>query len=353
MPDAGWLIAAGILLGPVLGYLDRRMLASAAPYLAALTLVVILFEGGSRLNLETLFTAAPRAALLAVAGFVASVGVVALFTHGAALGRRPAARLDLVPRPAGGCILGGSSSVVIMPAMARARVPSRNRRSGQPRVGAHRHPVRGGHGGGMDLLNVGAASGHPLAALGRSFGVGAAVGIGAGLLWLVLLLRLLRGQEHGYVITLSALFVLYVLVNHAGGSGALAVLTFAVLLGNAPALARRLHVRGPVALDEDVRSVHRNIAFMTKSFFFTFIGAMLAPPWTLIIAGAAAAGLLFAVRQPVVWVAARGAAFDADARRMIGVCVPRGLAAGVLATLPSARHRRYDRPSRPSCLPVF
>lgn len=47
IPDVIWLILAGIALEPVGGLITRPLLGSIAPYFAALTLVVVLVEGGS------------------------------------------------------------------------------------------------------------------------------------------------------------------------------------------------------------------------------------------------------------------------------------------------------------------
>ncbi len=51
VPDVIWLILVGIFIGPVLGIVTRATLLGIAPYFSALTLVFVLFEGGSRLDL--------------------------------------------------------------------------------------------------------------------------------------------------------------------------------------------------------------------------------------------------------------------------------------------------------------
>ncbi len=77
VPDVIWLIVAGIVIGPVAGWLTREQLASIAPYFAALTLVVVLFEGGSRLKVSELARAAPRSGILALLTFMGAVALVA------------------------------------------------------------------------------------------------------------------------------------------------------------------------------------------------------------------------------------------------------------------------------------
>jgi cell volume regulation protein A len=83
-----------------------------------------------------------------------------------------------------------------------------------------------------------------------------------------------------------------------------------------------------------VRGFHKQMTFMVKSFFFVFIGAMLGPPWLLVLAGVVLGGVLFVARIPAVIVGTFGSLLSSDQKRLVTVSMPRGMAAGVLATLP-------------------
>ncbi|HEX9621988.1 MAG TPA: cation:proton antiporter, partial [Polyangiaceae bacterium] len=80
IPDVIWLILAGMIMGPILGWLTPDLLNGIAPYFAAVTLVVVLFEGGSTLNLSDLSRAAPRSSALALLTFGSSVVAVAMLS---------------------------------------------------------------------------------------------------------------------------------------------------------------------------------------------------------------------------------------------------------------------------------
>lgn len=334
VPDVVWLIVVGIVLGPIAGVVKQEYLQGIAPYFAAITLIVILFEGGSRLQLGELSRSAPRSALLAALTFVPSMLVIAALSMGAAA-------VGWLPGPWSwqhglliGAILGGSSSIVIMPAMARARVePALANLLGLESAFTDVLCVVGASTM-MDLMLHGAGAGSPLAALGRTFGIGLAIGAGAGVVWFLLLGRL-RDSEHAYPITLAGLLVLYVVIERAGGSAALGILAFAVILGNAHLIGTHAGLSGTLEIGRDVRGYHAQIVFIIKSFFFTFIGAMLGPPWSLVVLGVLLGGALLAARIPGVFLATLGR--DAAAHRGIAyISMPRGLAAGVLATLPAA-----------------
>lgn len=336
IPDVIWLILAGIVLGPVGGLVTRDQLGRIAPFFAALTLVVILFEGGAALRLQDLARTAPRSGLLAILTFALSAAAVALVSLLAAAvgwlpeGWTPQHGLLL------GAILGGSSSIIVMPAMARARLEPRlaNLVNLESALTDALCVV-----GTSALINIilqgasGAAA--PAAALLKSFGMALVIGAAVGLAW-ILFLRLLKAHEHAYPITLAALLLLYVVIDRAGGSAALGILTVAVILGNAGALSRALGLPDAAELDTEVRGFHRQMAFIIKSFFFVFIGAMLGPPWSLIAFGVLLGGVLLAVRVPGVLVATFRTDLDPGEKRIAVVALPRGMAAGVLATLPAA-----------------
>jgi potassium/hydrogen antiporter len=339
IPDVIWLILLGIFLGPVFGVIDTQALKDnddAIQLFASITLIIVLFEGGSRLKIGELARVAPRAALLSFTGFVVTVLSVALvswlagallldgwtFLHGIMLG----------------AIVGGSSSLIVMPSMNLAKL--------SPKVSN----LVGLESALTDALCVvvtlatitiltasGEATSSPLATLGEQFGIAIVVGSVAAWCWMPVM-RLLRGSPHAYPVTLSALIVLYVSVEQMGGSAALGILAFSIVVGNAKAIIAKVGFLSdsPVDLGDSVRDVHSNIAFIIKSLFFCFIGLMIGPPWGMVIAGVLLGVLLLAVRIPAVWLATRGAGLSRQEQKVVVVSLPRGMAAGVLATIPNA-----------------
>ena len=117
VPDVVWLIVVGVFMGPVFGLVERDLLMDIAPFFGALTLVIVLFDGGVRLRLGELMSAAPRSLLLAVSGFVGAVlAMAAVSMLFAKLGLLPKASWTWMHGLILGAIVGGASSVVIMPA---------------------------------------------------------------------------------------------------------------------------------------------------------------------------------------------------------------------------------------------
>lgn len=336
VPDVIWLILVGILLGPILHFVTREQLTNIAPYFAALTLVVVLFEGGSKLDLGDVSRAAPRSALLALVSFGLAVAAVTLLSMGARLVGVLPGTWSWTHGLLLGAILGGSSSIIIMPAMQQAKVAPRVASLvGLESAFTDAFCVVGASAL-IDILAASALPGQsPAAALLTSFAIGAGMGAVSGAAWL-LVLRFLRDSEHAYPITLSSLIVLYVAIDHAGGSAALGILAFAVIVGNAKGISAKVGLTDQRGLGRDVRGFHTQMTFIIKSFFFTFIGAMLGPPLGLIAFGILLGATMLAARVPAVHAAMVGTDFGPADRKLVMVSLPRGMAAGVLATLPAA-----------------
>lgn len=124
IPDVLWLVCAGVLAGPVLELVSPTVLQPAVPLFGAVALTIILSGGASRLRLEDVAAAGPRGLLLGLAGFVFSVASVCLWLWLAtAVG-------FITPAPflawlIAGTIVGGTSSLIIMPTTGGGKVDSR------------------------------------------------------------------------------------------------------------------------------------------------------------------------------------------------------------------------------------
>jgi len=115
LPDMLILIFLGVLFGPILGVFNPTAVKSFAPYIAALALAYILFDGGIGLNIRKVIFNSPKAVLLAVLGFVLSVlGVGALMVV--------AFNVPVLYGLLFGSIFGGSSSVAVISLAAKIKI---------------------------------------------------------------------------------------------------------------------------------------------------------------------------------------------------------------------------------------
>jgi len=160
----------------------------------------------------------------------------------------------------------------------------------------------------VDLLVVGTVSvSRPFVALGRELGVGVGVGLLAAAA-LLLVMPTLKKNPHTYTTFLAAMLVVYGATSQLDGSGAMAVLTAALLVGNASSIVPRLipgaHAEAFVT-DPRARVMHDQMSFFIKSFFFVLIGLMFPTSFRLILLGAIPVLFLLAARIPAVQLATR------------------------------------------------
>ncbi|MCR4368290.1 MAG: cation:proton antiporter [archaeon] len=162
------------------------------------------------------------------------------------------------------------------------------------------------------------------------FSIGLFVGIAVGITSIALS-RIER--EYNYMVTLAAVLMTFAVTEFLGGSGAIAVLTFGVLLGN-EALIRKTLKMGEVEAYPMVKQFQTEISFFIRTFFFVFLGIVVTLGNTanflialmLII-------LLYVIRYIVISLATANTAYSAYKNTLTAIN-PRGLATAVLATYP-------------------
>ena len=336
VPDVVWLVAAGILAGPISGLIPADLLRAGIPFFGAIALTVILSSGAFRLQLTEVAAAAPRGIFLGLSGFVFSVIAICGFLWVlTALGYlRPSPPLVWVMV---GAIVAGTSSVIIMPTMAMARVPSRVARILEVESSATDALTVVVTMVLIDLVVSGSADiSRPFITLARDLGVGVALGVIAAAL-LVPGIPSMRDRPHGYTIFLASMLALYGITDLFKGNGAMAVLVASLLIGNASSIVPRLYPGAQglkFAPSQTTAVMQDQMTFLIKSFFFFLIGLMFPTDLKQIAMATIAVLLLMAMRVPAVLLSTRSMRLGKKEFWFLCAAIPRGLAAGVLATLP-------------------
>lgn len=338
IPDILILIGIGVLLGPVTNVFPNDGLHAVAPYFGALALVMILFEGGIELDLRRTLAQFTGALRLMVVSFVLSfVAVAAWARYGAGLELAAACLL--------GAVLACTSGPIIIPLLARMRVShqARTTLSVESALSDAISVLVT-----MMLVKVFTAGVHTAGETARSFIpaviTGVVVACAAGMGWLYAN-EVFRRRPLSYMMTFAVLLLVYALVEMMHGSGAIAVLTFGLILGNEETIRGLLGVRrrrsgAPEAVIGDtLKWFHGEFSFAIRTFFFVFLG-MLVDPAVLERTAIGQGAVLFMLLVAVRWLAVRygvnhaGGSAARSERRVLLVMLPRGLASAVLATHP-------------------
>lgn len=334
IPDALELIIVGLCLGPIFGIVAPDHLGSVGPVLVTITLIVILFESGLNISLNTLVKAWSRGVALTTINFLATtiiIGTAALLLT------------DLTPLTSFmlGAILGGTSSAVVIPLIRQLTMQSES------------SAILLLESALSDVLCIIVALAFLDAYKGEAPGLGLMIGgmfasfIGAiilgfvgAILWSILLTKM-RTLQNAIFATPFFVFVIFGLAEFLGFSGYIAALAFGITIGNMSLFDSRLtRVRlfsialKPVALSETEKKIFAEIVFLLKTFFFVYVGILIqiTNSWLMYV-GLILTVLIFILRVPVVRLSISKSTPLEDVSFM-AVIVPKGLAAAALASLP-------------------
>ncbi|MBI4170251.1 MAG: cation:proton antiporter [Candidatus Aenigmarchaeota archaeon] len=323
--DVIWLILFGILIGPVLHLVDRALFVTISPFLAAVALLIILFDAGLNMDFYQLVRGAPRSMLVGILDVLFGmlvVGFIATWFFG----------FDLLLGLLLGAILGGTSSAVVVAIVSRLNI-SQNVKTLLNLESIFTDPLVIVVSIALINIIVANSSYSALQGILAAFSVGAVIGVMLGIVWLFILEKL-KGKPFDYMLTLAALLLVYVLVESAAGSGAIASLFFGIVLGNGATISRMLKIRRRTGANPMLRSFHMEVSFFIRSFFFVFLGIIVLINPTYIVYGLAIAASLIIIRLASIQIGTHGMFMSRTDKNLARVMAPRGLAAAVLAQLP-------------------
>ncbi|MBI2579046.1 MAG: cation:proton antiporter [Candidatus Aenigmarchaeota archaeon] len=328
VPDIVWLVLFGILVGPVFNLVDRSIFLFITPFLAALALLIILFDAGLNMDFYEMVRGFSRSIILAVLGVAIEAVAVGAFLY-FYLG------WPLLPSLLLGVMVGGTSSPIVVSLAGRMKI-SRNVRTVINLESIFTDPLVVVVS--IAIINIMIQSNSQYSALSgvlSAFSIGAVIGLFAGIAWLFALNKL-KGKPFDYMLTLAVLFLLYAFVESVSGSGAIAALFFGLVLGNGTAFSRMLKFEKRLGTPNLMKHFQAEISFFIRSFFFVYMGLIFYYNESIAIYGVAIALILIMVRLILVEVSSFGMALSSYEKNIMRVMVPRGLAAAVLAQLPKA-----------------
>jgi len=338
IPDVLWLVLIGIVIGPVLGLADTGLLASLLPLFSAFAIIIILFEGGLHFNIYDVIKNTPKSLLLALFSFFLSALAVAAvymvigtFAFAEGVTWFNAAVL--------GCILGGTSSLIVMPLVSKAKLKRKTEsflsiESALTDVLSIVIVIA--------LINIAVVPGpNPgqalLKGIAGSFAVAIFFGALAGLVWMYVLRffeRKARNFSHHYMLTFSFLLLLYAFIDLVQGSPALGILSFGLVLGNSREIGKILKLKREIKLEKSIVEFNSQISFFVKTFFFALIGLLFVINPASIAIGAVLALAILITRPLAVRATLSRERIPKEELNLMGWLMPRGLAAAVLAILP-------------------
>jgi cell volume regulation protein A len=332
-----YLIFLGIVVGPIMGLFNPDTIMSLAPFIAALSLDIILFDGGMKMKLHEVFAETPIATLLAIVGFIVETVIVAVFTH-YVLGFPWLYGLLF-----GTIFGGGGDAVAVISLVMRAKISKKCETVlGLESVIDDILCVVGSLVITNILITGQADSSIIFKEIASQFLLGGTIGVIFGLIWLKIL-RKIEGASYTYMVTIAVVFFSYTTSEYLGGSGALSSFLFGLVLGNESEIVNMLKWRkgNDESNEAGLKRFEDEIAFLIRSFFFVYLG-LIASNITLnsLFWGFLITFLLLVSRFGTIKLITRHNALSSEAGKM-SIIATRGVVAAILATIPMQNHLLY------------
>ena len=331
IPDVLVLMLIGIVIGPVLGIVKAEDFGKVGSLIATIALVVILFEGGTSLNLNVLGKSLGTTGFLAIVCFVLT-SVIAALAGFLALGLSPLAATIL------GVTLGNTSSAVVIPMVNSLRL------SEKPATVLVLESALAdvlSIVGVLALLQVhtqgGVEPGKLVGSVLASLIFAAVIGVLGGIGWLLVLDKV-RGFPNTISSTLAYAFIVYGLTEILGFSGAIAALALGITLTNFEkfGLYRFSNIdQNIVPLNETELTFYSEAVFLLKTYFFVYLGISIRfgeMHLALVVIGIVL--VIYAMRLGLTRFIVRDASYSLRDAAITSMMAPKGLVSAVLATLP-------------------
>lgn len=333
IPHIVWLIVFGIILFPVLQFVSQQVLISYTAFVSSVVILILLFNGGLKLNIRKLLREFSRAAIIAVVNFLLATSAVFAVMYFFGEGTVASLLIGLA---------AGSASAVIIPSLSKQNGSADKNSLLVTIESTITEPL------GIILVLVVISAvllnnynpGFITTTLVSEFSVGIFIGGLFALAWIPTMSYFQRYHyEYSYVASLALVFIVYVLVQEIGGSGPISALIFGLVIANGEDVYRALKYRhsSSFTLSKESKSFNDLITFITLSFFFVYLGGLIVlNDYFDLILGVLIGLIVLITREIGTSISLFKSTFSSTDKRRISYMVSRGTGSAVIAILPIA-----------------
>ena len=296
IPDIVWLLGFGYLLGPVLGIFEIETFTSIFPLLILVTVSIFSFDTGINVDISSVMRTAIKALLLSITTFLAVTFIVGFsmsFLFPDQFGWREGLLLGAMIGGLGGISVSGilDQLKTLIPFIEdEGTVLNLESTLSDPiKVVACVTLIR-------MIMSPGLTMGDGFKDIVFTFTVSVLLGLAVGLLWAEVL-NFLWGRPFNYMMTVAALFPIYIFSEALAGTGGgpITALAFGLTITNYRYISRKLGSNRKVRIDKKrIREFNMEITFLIKAFFFVYLGLTveLSLEYTLVALGIVALMLI-------------------------------------------------------------
>lgn len=330
IPDVLLLLLLGIFLGPVLNLVSSATLMQIAPYFSALALILLLLEGGMHLNFRKVIHEFSSASFFTIVVFLISIISVSFVSM--------IFGWPLINGVLLGAVVGGTSSAIVIPLLLHINVKDEIRTLLSLESAFTDALCITISLAIVSIIVSGSFNFHDtVQTISSAFSVAIVVGFAVGMFWLKIL-RNFKGKPLAYLLTIGICFIMYAIVESLKGNGTIASLIFGIVLGNSKEIEKVLGIgngENDVKTEYMIEKFNAEFSFFIKTFFFVYLGMLFhfsAFQFNVLLfslfVGVALIGSRYFSTQKIL------KKENALNKELVGLTMPRGLAAAVLSSLP-------------------
>jgi cell volume regulation protein A len=351
VPDTLLLIAVGFIIGPnILGYIKPGSLGQLAPLFTTFTLLFLMFDGALSIDLHSFTEGIGSGISIGSFNFFLSTIVIGsifwFLVH------------DVVLALMLGFSLGGISSAYVIPMLKQIVVNKKTYsiltlESALTDVLAIVFALTMMELKILKTFEVNAV----LSQIAALFFVAGFLGVLAGFFWIFIEDKLIE-RDTNYMLTIAYVVLLYFITEYLGGNGAIAAMTFGIVIANSKILMnlaqklREKRSRKKAAEEEEPcktvnivsrreRMFYQEISFFLKTFFFVYIGLLLdITNFTVVTVGTGIAVSLLLLRNLSSLLTKKFKEYD---RLLINSLFARGIAPAAIILMAKVKNISIDQ----------
>ncbi len=311
IPDIVWLLGFGMLIGPILGFFDESLFGGIFELMLLVAITMFSFSTGISINAQELLGNTRKALGLALASFLSITSAVGGFLRLLAPETFSPINAFLL-----GAMVAGTSGVSVsslVSSMSGGFKDAGDSTTLLQLESTLADPIR------VVAVLVfiemvtltGSGSGSASREILFVFMTAVAIGAGVGLIWGETLSRL-RDRPLNYMMTIAALFPVYVFAERVsgGGGGPISVFLVGFTVMNFGFVTRSLGMVRRARIDRrKLRDYHNELTFLIKALFFVYLGLVITPSLESFKMGFMISVLIIVVRFVVATVVGKTCGF--------------------------------------------
>ncbi len=327
------LLIIGFIVGPVLKLVNVSTFSGLSGYFGALALTVILFDSGLNTKLEKIADSAGKTMVETLSIFIVTLILLTATLHfvfGYSLGE--AALFS--------AIVDGTSAAVVLSIAPKLNFNEdvKTILSMESIITSPLQIILV-----ISIIQIMTSSSmnvsQTINALLGEFSIAFVIGMIVGIVWLKIL-KSISKKPFAYMLTIAIALILYGSNEMINASGAIAVLVFALIIGNGAGIWNAFKMGGEFKTPENFRDFQTEISFFVKTFFFVYLGILIQPRFftaTSIIIGVVITLIIFISRYATLKLIVFNVykSLKGNLELMSGM-MPRGLTEAVLVVIPAS-----------------